>query len=189
MHTLNSIPGNYWCPLKRREVLEAILIFCRVGQLKLRLVIRVFGMQLWKESECDFLSINGIRASRINYVYKSDTIFIPCMPYKLEHQLCMINPTTTGWLCMKYTGTNECEAPRASCHKTQGFLMLYVFYIMTTPYRPCTKSHTILEGTVYDFYYTPVYNNHGRKLSIIISHHWLVWHSGGTVRSPVESLC
>ncbi len=62
---------------------------------------------------------------------------------------------------MKYTGTST----RASCHvlhKTQGFLMLYVFYITTTPYLPCNNNN-INRKELYDFYYTTITLTTGYK--------------------------
>ncbi len=51
-----------------------------------------------------------------------------------------------------YRHKHEGELP-CTCilHKTRGFLSCYnyVFYITTTPYQPCNKSHTIPEGTVW----------------------------------------
>ncbi len=52
---------------------------------------------------------------------------------------------------MKYTGTST----RAILHKTRGFLMLYVFYITTTPYLPCNNNN-INRKELYDFYYTAI---------------------------------
>ncbi len=40
-------------------------------------------------------------------------------------------------------------------HKTRGFLMLYVFYITTTPYLPCNNKN-INRKELYDFYYTAI---------------------------------
>ncbi len=40
-------------------------------------------------------------------------------------------------------------------HKTRGFLMLYVFYITTTPYLPCNNDN-INRKELYDFYYTAI---------------------------------
>ena len=65
---------------------------------------------------------------------------------------------------MKYTGTST----RASCHvyyKTRGFLILYVFYITTTPYLPYNNKNI-------NFYYMAITLTTGYNITyaILLSH-------------------
>ncbi len=60
--------------------------------------------------------------------------------------------------CEIYRHEHEGELP-CILHKTRGFLMLYVFYITTTPYLPCNKNRKEL----YDFYYTAITLTTGYK--------------------------
>ncbi len=53
-----------------------------------------------------------------------------------------------------YRHEHEGELP-CILHKTRGFLMLYVFYITTTPYVPCNNKN-INRKELYDFYYTAI---------------------------------
>ncbi len=46
-------------------------------------------------------------------------------------------------------------------HKTRGFLMLYVFYITTTPYLLCNN---INRKELYDLYYTAITLTTGYKI-------------------------
>ncbi len=59
---------------------------------------------------------------------------------------------------MKYTGMSTKPRGRVAmyiAHKTRGFLMLYMFYITTTPYLPCNNNN-INRKELYDFYYTAI---------------------------------
>ncbi len=70
---------------------------------------------------------------------------------------------------MKYTGTST----RASCHvyyKTRGFLILYVFYITTTPYLPYNNKN-INRKELYDFYYTAISLTTGIAIQHLLAIH------------------
>ncbi len=66
-------------------------------------------------------------------------------------------------------------------HKTRGFLMLYVFYITTTPYLPCNNNN-INRKELYDFYYTAITLTTGYKIKlytnkIIYTHNTVIVHN------------
>ncbi len=67
---------------------------------------------------------------------------------------------------MKYTGTSTRVRPEGELpcilHKTRVFLMLYVFYITTTPYLQCNNNN-INRKELYDFYYTAITLTTGYK--------------------------
>ncbi len=67
---------------------------------------------------------------------------------------------------MKYTGTSTRAKPRGRVamymNKTRGFLMLYMFYITTTPYLSCNNKN-INRKELYDFYYTAITLTTGYK--------------------------
>ncbi len=60
-----------------------------------------------------------------------------------------------------YRHEHEGELP-CILHKTRGFLMLYVFYVTTTPYLPCNNKN-INRKELYDFYYTAITLTTGYK--------------------------
>ncbi len=62
-----------------------------------------------------------------------------------------------------YRHEHEGELPCCILHKTRGFLMLYVFYITTTPYLPCNNKN-INWKELYDFYYTAITLTTGYKI-------------------------